>query len=116
MYLCFMLESVGIPQALTSMTTRSRAPIEKCLRDYSVDIETWSPRMAETHMTLGSRQDLHAQRAQMSDLQRAELARVDALAVAAYASVRDGEDPYDDIRALGEIVAIIEAERINATA
>lgn len=98
------------------MTTPSRPPIEKCLRDYSVDIETWSPRMAETHMTLGSRKDLHAQQEHMTVDQRAELARVDALAIAAYARHSSDADPYDDIAYLGKIVAIIEAERANAAA
>ncbi len=96
------------------MTTRSRPPIETCLRAYSVDLETWSPRMAETHMTLGSRRDLHAQRMQMSDAQQAELARVDALAVATYARHRGQDDPYGDIRFLGEIIALIESERAAA--
>ncbi len=86
------------------------------MRDYSVDVETWSPEMAETHMTLGSRQDLHAQLEHMSPAQRAELARVDALAIAAYARHRGEDDPYGDIGALGEIVNIIEAERANAAA
>jgi len=86
--------------------------IATVLHHYKVDIDTWSADMAETHMTLGDRMFLHEHLADMTTAQRAELACADALAVATYARCHsDEEDPYGDIRYLGEIVAVIESER-----
>jgi len=98
------------------MTTLSPQQIEKCLRAYSADVETWAPDMGETGMTAGIRGSLHDALPQLTTAQRQALAHADAQALAHYARHKGHDDPYLDIRSLGEIVAIIESERAHAAA
>ncbi len=86
------------------------------MRGYSLDAECWSPEYGETSRMLDDRRALHAARGVLTDGQRAELARADERAAALYAAHRNAPDPYLDVRALADVVAIIESERDAAAA
>lgn len=72
--------------------------------------------MAETAaLTLPRRETLHALRGELTAAQRVQLATADAHALTLHARHQGQPDPYFDIRALGDIVAIIESERATAS-
>lgn len=70
--------------------------------------------MAETAGDVGYRKALHALRHEMTPAQRAQMTALDARAAALYAKHKGEPDPYFDIAALADFVAIAESERAAA--
>lgn len=67
--------------------------------------------MAETAAGVRTREILHELRGDMSTEQRQAMAVADARVIELHTRHKGQPDPYFDIGALGEIVAIIETER-----
>lgn len=100
------------PTAQIEQPTRS---IDRLLRDYAADIETWSPIMCESGLlTLPKREALHESRARMTAEQRAELGRIDLQTLCHHALAAGLDDLFHDIADLGKIVDIIETENSEA--
>jgi hypothetical protein len=97
--------------AIPSDNSTSAQRIVHCLRGYSLSLEHWAPDMAETAGDVGYRKTLHALREEMTPAQREQMAALDARAAALYARHKGEPDPFFDIAALADFVAIAESER-----
>ena len=85
--------------------------IAHCLRGCSLGLEHWAPGMPGTAGDVGYRKALHALRDAMTPAQREQMAALDARAAALYARHKGKPDPYFDIAALADFVAIAPSER-----
>lgn len=94
-----------------SKPSNSAQTIASCLRGYSASIEFWAPDMAETAGDAGFRRRLHDLLDAMTAAQRAQLASLDARAAELFAKHNGQPDPYFDIAALGDMIAIAKSER-----
>ena len=97
------------------MNINSQPSLDSFLHHYVVDIETWSPDIAETGMTVQAREQLSARRGDLSARQVEMLAKADKQAAELFAAyhtlIGTPQDPYGDVAELGRIVDIIELER-----